>query len=72
MKYIDIGRVEVHLKGECGGVGCDSCDCDVMLYEEAKVYTSGDHYVIMTTDDLGDYTIIETFDFSKVKTVKIN
>jgi len=72
MKYIDIGKVEVYLKGECGGCGCDSCDCDVIMYEEAKVYTSGDYYVIMTTDGLDDDMVIETFDFNKVKTVKIN
>ena len=72
MKYIDIGKVEVYLKGACGGGGGDSCDCDVIMYEEAKVYTSGDHYVIMTTDGLDDDMVIETFDFNKVKTVKIN
>jgi hypothetical protein len=69
MKYIDIGKVEIYLKGKCGGGGCDSCDCGVIMYEDAKVYTSGENYVIMTTDG---GVVIETFEFNKVKTVKIN
>ena len=39
------------------------------MYEDAKVYTSGENYVIMTTDG---GVVIETFEFNKVKTVKIN
>jgi len=69
MKYIDIGKVEVYLKGECG---CDSCNCGVIMYEDAKVYTSGENYIIMTTDGIDGDIVIETFEFNKVKTVKIN
>ena len=72
MKYIDIGKVEVYLKGKCCGGGCDSCDCDVIMYEDAKVYTSGENYIIMTTDGIDGDMVIETFEFNKVKTVKIN
>jgi hypothetical protein len=72
MKYIDIGKVEIYLKGKCGGSGCDSCDCDVIMYEDAKVYTSGENYIIMTTDGIDGDMVIETFEFNKVKTVKIN
>jgi len=71
MELLIIGKVQVYLKGTCGGHGCDSCDCEIITYNEAKVYVSGNDYIIVTTSDCGDDTIIETFEFGKIKTLKI-
>ena len=71
MELLIIGKVQVYLKGTCGGHGCDSCDCEIITYNEAKVYVSGNNYIIVTTSDCDDETIIETFEFSKIKTLKI-
>jgi len=71
MELLIIGEVQVYLKGTCGGHGCDSCDCEIITYNEAKVYVSGNNYIIVTTSDCSDETIIETFEFSKIKKLKI-
>jgi hypothetical protein len=72
MELFIMGAVRVYLKGTCGGHGCDSCDCEIITYNEAKVYVSGNYYIIVTTSDCGDDTIVETFEFNKIKTLKIN
>jgi hypothetical protein len=71
MELLIIGEVQVYLKGTCGGHGCDSCDCEIITHNEAKVYVSGNNYIIVTTSDCGDDTIVETFEFSKIKKIKI-
>jgi hypothetical protein len=71
MELLIMGKVQVYLKGTCGGHGCDSCDCEIITYNEAKVYVSGNYYIIVTTSDCGDDTIVETFELGKIKTIKI-
>jgi len=72
MEYIATGKLQVYLNGTCGGTGCDSCDCEMILYNEAKLYVSGNSYVIVTISDCDNTeTIIESIKLDKVKKIKI-
>lgn len=72
MEYINTGKLQVYLNGICGGAGCDSCDCEMILYDEARLYVSGDNYIIVTVSDCDDNeTIIESIKLDKVKKIKI-
>jgi hypothetical protein len=47
MEYIGFGNIEIKKVGDCGGVGCSSCNCDVELYENHKLYVTGSMIVLV-------------------------
>tara|TARA_R110000868_G_scaffold269743_1_gene529154 strand:- start:749 stop:973 length:225 start_codon:yes stop_codon:yes gene_type:complete len=46
MEYIGFGDIEINKLGECGGVGCSSCSCDVEVYNDHKLYVTGSMIVL--------------------------
>lgn len=40
MEYIGFGDIEIKKLGDCGGVGCSSCNCNVEVYNDYKLYVT--------------------------------
>lgn len=57
MEYIGFGNIEIKKLGDCGGMGCSSCNCNVHLYENHKLYVTGS-MIVLQPEGGSDITIL--------------
>jgi hypothetical protein len=69
MEYIGFGDIEINKIGDCGGIGCSFCNCDVNYYENHKLYITGSMIVLRPEE--GSEVVILPMETNNIKNIRL-